>query len=225
MNPIGRRIFQLLFLIVLQALILFVTAGSISWIEGWIYICLYFVLLSIAALIMIPKRKEVIAERSKGSTGGKPWDILLTRVMAIPSLGMLVVAGFQERLGWLPDLAVMWQVVGSFLFVLGYAIVIWAMYVNPFFSSVVRIQLERGHAAVNVGPYRYIRHPGYLGMITSAFGTVLMLDASWALIPCCLYSVFVFLRAYKEDNTLTMELPGYKEYRTATRYRLMPFVW
>lgn len=225
MNPIVRRILQLLLLIIIQAVLLFFSAGSVTWFEGWWYIGLYFVELLIAALIMIPKRREVIAERSKGLVGGKSWDILLTRVMTIPSLGILVIAGLQERFGWLPVIAVPWQVVGGILFVLGYAIVVWAMYSNPFFSSVVRIQQERNHTAVKNGPYHYIRHPGYSGMIISALGSVLLLGSLWAFIPCCVYLIIVIVRTSMEDHTLISELPGYREYTVSTKYRLLPPLW
>jgi protein-S-isoprenylcysteine O-methyltransferase Ste14 len=114
---------------------------------------------------------------------------------------------------------------GVTLFFLGYFLVIWAMYTNRFFSSIVRIQTERNHIAVTGGPYRYVRHPGYIGMITSALGSAFLLRSSWALIPFCFYVILVIARAYLEDKTLAAELPGYAEYRLKTRHRLIPGIW
>jgi protein-S-isoprenylcysteine O-methyltransferase Ste14 len=99
------------------------------------------------------------------------------------------------------------------------------MYTNKFFSSVVRIQTERNHAAVTTGPYRYVRHPGYMGMLTSALGGVFLLESIWALIPYALYSILVIVRTALEDRTLRAELPGYGEYVARTRYRLIPLIW
>ncbi len=225
MNPIVRRVLQLLLLLIIQALLLFISASSISWIAGWIYIGLYFAALLAAAIILIPRKKEVVAERSKGSSGGKSWDILLTRIITLPSLGILIIAGLQERMRWTPNLDLVWQVFGGMLFVLGYAVVVWAMYSNPFFSSIVRIQMERGHTTVKAGPYHYIRHPGYLGMITSSLGTVLLLGSLWAFIPFFMYIVLVIVRTSLEDKTLMSELAGYKEYAAQTRFRLAPKLW
>ena len=174
---------------------------------------------------MLPHRKEVIEERSKGAAGGKTWDIWLTRIMSIPSLGLLIVAGLDQRFGWSPDFNLAFQMIGGVLFMLGYAVVVWAMYTNQFFSSVVRIQAERGHVAVTGGPYRFVRHPGYVGMMVSALGGVWLLRSTWTMIPYALYVAVVITRTALEDKTLRAELPGYVEYASRTRYRLLPGIW
>jgi protein-S-isoprenylcysteine O-methyltransferase Ste14 len=225
MNPVLKRIIQLLALTALQAALLCLSAWSLTWLEGWLYVGIYIFLIAASSFIMLPKRPEVVAERSKGAEGGKPWDLLLTRLMAIPSLGMLVVAGLDHHFGWKPDLGLSAQVVGVVLYVLGYIITIWAMYTNKFFSSVVRIQKERGHQAITSGPYRFVRHPGYVGMVTSALGAVLLLNSVWAFIAFALYVAVVVTRTALEDKTLQAELDGYKEFAAHTRYRLIPGIW
>jgi protein-S-isoprenylcysteine O-methyltransferase Ste14 len=225
MNPILRRIFQLLFLVILQGALLFLSAGKFTWAPGWLYLGLYLIGLMLASVIMLPRRKEVIEERSRGAAGGRTWDIWLTRVMTIPSLGLLVVAGLDERFGWRPDFSLIFQVLGCVFFLLGYAVIIWAMYTNRFFSSVVRIQVEREHVAVTGGPYRFVRHPGYVGMMTSSLGGVLLLRSTWAIIPFVLYVAIVIARTAMEDKTLQAELPGYAAYASHTRSRLFPGIW
>ena len=225
MNPILKRIIQLLALTVLQAALLCLSAWSLTWLEGWLYVGTYLFLIAAASLVMLPGRPEVVAERSKGTHGGKSWDLLLTRLMAIPSLGMLAVAGLDHRFGWKPDTGFAAQVLGMLLFILGYLLVLWAMYTNKFFSSVVRIQKERGHRAVTNGPYHFIRHPGYVGMMTSGLGTVLLLNSAWALIAWGLYGIMVVIRTALEDKTLQAELDGYKEFASHTRFRLIPGIW
>jgi len=88
MSPILSRIIQLLGLVVVQAALLFVSAGSLRWSAGWWYIGLYVLMLFLASFVMIPQRREVIEERSKGTAGGKSWDLRITRLMAIPALGL-----------------------------------------------------------------------------------------------------------------------------------------
>ncbi len=225
MNPILRRILQLLFLVIIQAALLFLSAGSWAWFEGWLYIGLYFLCLIAASAVILPGHAEVVAERSKGAIGGKTWDIWLTRFLVIPTFGLLVVAGLHQRFGWKPDFNFITQIIGIVLFLLGYVVVVWAMASNKFFSSVVRIQTERGHRAVTGGPYHYIRHPGYAGMLISALGSVLLLSSTWALIPYTLYLVTIVIRTTLEDQTLRAELPGYGEYARQTHYRLLPGIW
>ncbi len=225
MSPILLRILQLLGLTIIQALFLFVGAGSLSWSAGWWYIGLYVLMLSLASFILIPRRKEVIEERSKGTAGAKAWDLWITRLLAIPSLGLLLLAGLDQRWNWTLPLPLWARLLGGFAFAAGYFIVLWAMYSNQYFSQVVRIQTERGHAAVSGGPYRFIRHPGYLGMMVSMLGAVLLLDSLWGLICFALYAVLVVTRTTLEDQTLRVELPGYAEYSAQTKYRLVPGVW
>ena len=225
MSPILSRILQLLFMVLVQAVLLFVSAGTVRWSAGWWYIGLYVLMLAGASFIMIPHRREVIEERSKGARGGKPWDLWLTRLMIIPSLGLLVLAGLDQRLIWTPPLPLWARLLGGLLFAAGYALVLWAMYINKYFSQVVRIQKERGHVAITQGPYRIVRHPGYLGLTTSMLGAVFLLDSLLGLVCFTLYLVLIILRTRLEDQTLLAELPGYPEYATRTKSRLIPGLW
>jgi len=225
MSPILLRILQLLVLVFLQASLLFVSAGTWRWLAGWWYIGLYVLMLVGASFILIPNRREVIEERSKGARGGKRWDYWLTQLMIIPSLGTLVISGLDQRWSWTPPLPFWLRLPGGLLFLAGYGLVLWAMYSNKFFSQVVRIQSERGHVAVTAGPYRFIRHPGYLGMTISLLGAVGLLDSLYGLACFALYLLLIILRTALEDRTLLAELSGYPEYATRTCFRLFPGLW
>ena len=225
MSPILKRIFQLLVLVILQAVILFVSAGSLRWSAGWWYIGLYLAMLFIASIIILPNRAEVVAERSKGVSGGKSWDLRITRLMAFPTLGLLALAGLDERWNLTPPLPLWVRLFGVLAFMIGYAIVLWAMYSNPYFSQVVRIQSERGHVAMTGGPYHIVRHPGYLGMTVSLLGSVFLLDSLWGLVCFAFYLALIITRTALEDRTLRAELPGYSEYAAQSKYRIIPGIW
>jgi protein-S-isoprenylcysteine O-methyltransferase Ste14 len=109
--------------------------------------------------------------------------------------------------------------------VLGYALFLWAMASNAFFAEGVRIQQERGHTVTTGGPYRYARHPGYVGAILSQAATPFLLGSAWAIIPAVASAALYVVRTYLEDQTLRQELPGYEAYAQRTRYRLLPGVW
>ena len=222
MSPILLRVMQMVFAILIQAGLLFGTAGSLRWQAGWWYVGLYLLMLGVATFILLPNRKAVVEERSKGAKGGKRWDYWLTRAMMISSFGVLVVAGLDQRLGWTSPLPGWLRTLGGCLFLAGYAFVVWAMYTNEFFSQTVRIQTERGHVAVTDGPYRIVRHPGYLGMSTSMLGSVFLLDALYGLACLAPYLVLIVIRTALEDRTLQAELPGYAEYAAHTKFRLIP---
>ena len=133
-------------------------------------------MLLLGSVNMIPNRAEVVTACSKETMGGKSLDLKITRLMGIPTLGLLVLASLDQRWNMTPLLPLGIRLFGVLAFGFSYAMVLWAMYSNPFFSQVVRIQSERGHVAVTSGPYQFIRHPGYFGMTISLLGAVFLLE-------------------------------------------------
>ena len=101
----------------------------------------------------------------------------------------------------------------------------WAMLSNPFLSTIVRIQDDRGHRVATTGPYRFVRHPMYVGVIVLWLSTALILGSWWALVPGLLIAVIFVIRTALEDRMLHAELPGYADYAKQVRYRLVPGVW
>ncbi|MFH1408668.1 MAG: isoprenylcysteine carboxylmethyltransferase family protein, partial [Nanoarchaeota archaeon] len=101
----------------------------------------------------------------------------------------------------------------------------WAEYTNSYFSSVVRIQKDRGQKVCQEGPYKYIRHPGYVGanLLWPSMG--LIFGSAWSLIPSGILFVLTIVRTSLEDKTLQKELKGYKAYAKKVKYRLLPGVW
>jgi len=153
----------------------------------------------------------------------KAWDKVLAPLMAV-SIGfpMVIVAGLDHRYSWSSEFP-LWLIVIGFIFIsLGYAFAAWALAENRFFSSVVRIQTDRGHVVCESGPYRFVRHPGYAGNILALFGIVLALGSVWTLIPAALASIIAVIRTVLEDQTLQEELTGYRDYARRVRYRLIP---
>ena len=107
----------------------------------------------------------------------------------------------------------------------GLALSGWAMIVNAYFSTVVRIQRERGHTVCRTGPYRFVRHPGYVGFMLQSLGIPLLLGSWWALLPGFAAIAVMIIRTAFEDRMLQAELPGYQEYVRDVHYRLLPGIW
>ena len=118
-----------------------------------------------------------------------------------------------------------WRIVGLMALFTGLAMFVYAMSVNRFFSSVVRIQSERGHHVIDSGPYARVRHPGYVGMLLVLATMPLALGSWWAFLPGSAIVGFGFGRVWIEDRFLTAHLPGYREYAARVRYRLLPGIW
>jgi protein-S-isoprenylcysteine O-methyltransferase Ste14 len=203
-------------------------AGDWGWAQGWLYAVVTIGMSILSRVLIFKKSPGLLKERASFSSaeGVKPWDkkIVPFITLYLP-LVTLIVAGLNERFGWLPSIPTWVEWAALVVILLGYAVGMWAMLSNPFFSAVVRIQTERGHVAVDAGPYRYVRHPGYSSGIFTWLAIPLLLGSFWALIPAAVACGLVVLRTKLEDKTLIEELPGYREYAERTRYRLLPGMW
>ena len=156
----------------------------------------------------------------------KAWDKVLAPLMALSvSFPLVIVAGLDHRFGWSPVFPLWLIVLGFLLISLGYAFAAWAFIENRFFSSVVRIQVDRGHVVCDSGPYRYVRHPGYAGSMLALPGMVLALSSMWTLIPSAVALIIAVIRTMLEDQTLHDGLPGYCDYARRVRYRLIPGIY
>jgi len=109
--------------------------------------------------------------------------------------------------------------------IIGYVIGIWAMSVNHHFEMTVFIKQDGSQQVCSSGPYRVVRHPGYLSILIVMPIYPLILETTWAIIPVIILMTIFVIRTYLEDKTLQAELSGYKEYASITKYRLIPYVW
>jgi protein-S-isoprenylcysteine O-methyltransferase Ste14 len=136
-----------------------------------------------------------------------------------------LVAALDLRFGWTREYATLWQAVSAGVYALALGLTGWAMISNAYFSTAVRIQADRGQQVCRSGPYRYVRHPGYVGFFFQALSVPIMLGSLWALLFAIPAGVLMVIRTYLEDNMLKEELPGYSEYTQEVKYRLLPGVW
>lgn len=210
------------------ALIIFLSAGTINWVWGWVLISLLTAFLLAHPIILVPTNPELLVERGKGirAEGVKGWDLWIAPIAAgvMPVISW-IVAGLDLRFGWTRSISIFWHLFGMIGMAVGFVLFLWALASNAYFSEGVRIQEERGHLVARDGPYRFIRHPGYCGAILSQLSTPLLLGSIWAVIPSLLSALFYIIRTYLEDRVLVSDLPGYREYTRMTRFRLLPGVW
>ena len=141
-------------------------------------------------------------------------------------LGCWIGAGLDVgRFHWSDTVPFCWRVAGLIGLAASLGLTFWAMLANRFFSPVVRIQQERGHHLITTGPYQYLRHPGYIGIIGGPLFATLALGSWWALLPGAGIVFLIVRRTAMEDKFLHRELEGYAAYAEKVRYRLLPGVW
>jgi protein-S-isoprenylcysteine O-methyltransferase Ste14 len=197
----------------------------LDWFAGWLYLAIMTTNTVINYAYLRRRNPELIEYRTRFGKGTKAWDKVWLGLFTPVFLSLYVVAGLDAgRFGWSAMPLLLWPV-GLALFLPGSILFIWSMGVNPFFEKTVRIQTERGHRVIDTGPYRFVRHPGYVGLFGWILSAPLLLGSWWAFLPSLLSVVLIVVRTALEDRTLREELPGYLEYAGRVRFRLIPHVW
>ncbi len=223
-----RAILRFVVFLLILPMLLFGLSGQLNWPMAWAYMLIYIGSALASRLILMVKSPDLLSERAQflQAEGVKSWDTRLVPLIALfGPLAVLVVAALDQRFSWSPPLSPWVEAAGLVIFLLGTLLGVWAITVNRFFSSVVRIQTDRGHQVVNGGPYRYIRHPAYAGNVFSILATALMLGSLWSMIPAIPVVIGLIIRTHLEDRDLCRELEGYEAYARQTRNRLIPGIW
>jgi protein-S-isoprenylcysteine O-methyltransferase Ste14 len=206
---------------VLAVVALFASAGTIAIATYWVYLTIFGAVFVVSFLWLDP---DLARERMRPGGKRPPLGLQLVSVVLIAHW---IIAGLDRgRFHWSDNVPLWLQWLSLVVLAASYALCLWAMHVNRFFSSVVRIQNDRGQVVITTGPYAYIRHPGYLAGTLVMLASGLALD-SWlatAFLAVCTLP-FLFRRAVTEDRVLRSELPGYQDYAARVRWRLVPGLW
>lgn len=182
----------------------------------------------LAAVITLPAvlsiDPELLRERRKPGPGAR--DRVSVRLLMACYIVQVVLALLDVgRLHWSDTVPAVLHVAGLAGNAAGFVVILWSIRVNRFFSSVVRIQTDRGHQLVTTGPYGIVRHPGYAGMLLAYPTASLAIGSWWAVLPGALCGLVVLRRCALEDTYLTANLAGYPTYREQVRFRLIPGLW
>lgn len=211
-------------IVVIEALfaaILFAAAGRVDLPWFWAVLVVHATLFAVGMSLIDPELRE---ERMRPGPGGTSRRV---RFLALPMVvAHLAVAGLDVgRFGWSGPMPVALQGAALVAYAAGSAFSIWAMAANRFFSPVVRIQAERGHHVITAGPYRWMRHPGYAGMLVGVLCGGVALGSWWSLVPMVPFVGLFLHRTALEDRFLRDGLEGYAGYARRVRHRLVPGLW
>ncbi len=212
--------------IAVMSAVFFGSAGTLDWPEAWLYMIFQFSFSAAMAVWLKKNNPDLLKDRMtfiKSSARG--WDKAILWILTVVFIPYLILPG-------LDAIRYRWSSVPVFLRVLGFMgivatllLISWVMRENTYLSPVVEIQKKRGHRVITTGPYRYIRHPMYVAVITLFVCIPLALGSLLALIPAALITALIVIRTHFEDKTLHLELEGYKAYSERVKYRLVLGIW
>lgn len=189
----------------------------------WAYSTVSAVLLVFQTLVISVRSPALLKARMVDAGGSV--RLRADRAFVLLSILQWICAGLDQHFHWSDFLPAAAVVIGLVLVSLSWALTTWSVWVNSFFSPAVRIPEERGQRLISEGPYAIVRHPGYLGIALSMFASALALNSLWSIIPAILYLWVTIRQTAIEDRMLADRLPGYPDYQTRVRYRLLPGIW
>jgi protein-S-isoprenylcysteine O-methyltransferase Ste14 len=212
--------------ILISALPLFGAAGTLLWPAAWAYLVLVFGPGLLITLVLAKRDPALLEERMKPviQKDQPLWDRILISTFLLLWVGWFVLMGLDARFGW-SAMPVWLQWLGA----AGVLLTMWIWFLifreNTFLAPVVKIQKERGHKVISIGPYAIVRHPMYATALVFFAATALLLGSWYGLAGALLLAAWLVVRTALEDRELKRGLAGYTEYAARVRYRLVPLIW
>lgn len=205
--------------------LLLLLAGRLTYWQAWLYTALS-IAVSAATYLALKHRQSLIQERLHPDRSAPAWDLLSLKLSGALYVVTLIISALDAgRYRLSPALGTTPYLIALTAFIAGHSVFLWAKSANDFFSTVVRIQSDRGHTVCDRGPYRHVRHPGYLGGVLYTLAIPILLGSLWGLLPQFVAVCLLIRRTYLEDRYLQRHLHGYKDYSRRTRYMLIPLIW
>jgi protein-S-isoprenylcysteine O-methyltransferase Ste14 len=220
------QVFETIGFFLAFALALFLPAGRLTWLEGWIFLGMFFIFYAGATIWLLRHNPALAQERLHLGTREKQgWDKLLFPLMAVaPLVGMALMAFDAVRFHW-SSMPVWLQALGAIILLGSFTLLFLTFRENSYLAAVVRVQNERGQMVISSGPYRFVRHPMYTGIIIFILGMGFLLGSWYGLLFEVVFAAILAGMAVLEERTLREKLPGYATYISRVKYRLIPRIW
>ena len=216
-----EAIFKFLLGVILIGLLIFLPAGTLEYINGWIFMGVLFVPMLIAGIVMMIKNPKLLASRLDAKEKQKEQGIVI-KLSGLMFIIGFVLAGLDYRFKWI-ELPQVVTYIASGFFLLSY--IMWAEVLreNTYLSRTIKV--EEGQMVVDTGLYGIVRHPMYTATIVLFLSMPLVLGSLISFFVFLMYPILIIFRIIHEEKLLEEQLVGYKEYKKKVKYRIIPFIW
>ena len=207
--------------IILLGALIFLPAGSLAYVQGWLLMGILFVPMLIAGVVMMFKRPELLEKRlsAKEKRGEQGLVVKLSGLMFIAGF---VLAGLDHRYAWFV-LPMSVSVTFAAVFLIAYLLYAEVLRENTYLSRTIEVQKDQ--KVVDTGLYSIVRHPMYFATLLLFLSIPLVLGSLLSFLIFLAYPFIIAMRIKDEEELLTEELSGYADYKKRVRYRLIPFIW
>ena len=207
--------------VILVGLLIFLPAGTISYVNGWIFMGILFVPMFFAGLVMIAKNPNLLRSRLNAKEKQKDQS-LVVKLSGLMFLLGFIVAGLNYRFGWYV-LSLRSSIIAAIVFLLAYLLYAEVLRENAYLSRTIEVQ--ENQKVIDTGLYGVVRHPMYSATILLFLSMPMVLGSIYSFIIFLVYPIIIAMRIKGEEEFLEKELEGYKEYKNKVKYRMIPFIW
>ncbi|MBR1247220.1 isoprenylcysteine carboxylmethyltransferase family protein [Bradyrhizobium sp. AUGA SZCCT0169] len=223
---IAKLLLQNTLFVVGMGALLFASAGTLHWPGAWACLATSAALGPACGLWLAKTDPALLAERMRLTAREEQpaADKKFMLVFAAAGLIWFVAMGLDRRMQ-ASDVPLALEVLGLVMYLLSTGFIMWVFRENSFAAPVIKVQAARGHHVISTGPYAFVRHPMYSGIMLFFIGVPLLLGSWWGVALAPLFAILFAVRARIEERTLIAGLPGYADYAARVRYRLVPGIW
>lgn len=223
---IAKLLLQNIITVVVLGALLFASAGTLHWQSAWVFLVVSAIVGPACGLWLAKTDPALLAERMRptfqADQPAADKKFMLAFVVAV--LVWLVAMGLDRR-AQASDVPPALQALGLALYLTSTVFIMWVFRENSFAAPVVKVQAARHHRVVSSGPYAFVRHPMYSGVMLFFLGVPLLLGSWWGVAIVPVFAVLFAIRARIEERALVEGLPDYADYAARVRYRLVPGLW
>ena len=216
-----EAILKFLLGVVLVGALIFIPAGTLNYLNGWLFMVSLFIPMFIAGVVMMVKNPKLLASRLDAKEKMSSQGVLI-KLSGLMFIVGFVLSGLDYRFKWL-ELPPLVSYIAIAVFLLSYVVFAEVLRENTYLSRTIKV--EEGQTVVDTGLYKIVRHPMYTATLFLFLSMPLILGSLIAFFVFLIYPVIIVFRIIGEERVLTNELNGYKEYKTKVKYRLIPFIW
>lgn len=216
-----RALIKYLVGVVIVGALLFLSAGSVEYWQGWLFMAVLFIPLFIVGIVMLMRSPELLEKRLNAKERDSEQS-LVVKLSGLLFVALFLLSGLNWRYGWLllPEWAVWSAVV---LFLVGYMLYAEVLRENAYLSRTIEVQA--GQRVIDTGLYAVVRHPMYTATILLFLAMPLVLSSPLSFALMLLYIPIIIKRIKHEEALLERELEGYSDYMRRVRYRLIPYIY
>ena len=216
-----EAIIKFLLGVVLIGLLIFLPAGTLNYLNGWIFMGILFIPMLIAGIVMMIKNPKLLAARLNAKEKQKEQGIII-KLSGLMFIVGFILAGLDYRYKWL-EMPQLVTYIACVLFLLAYLMWAEVLRENTYLSRTIKV--EEGQHVVDTGLYSIVRHPMYTATIILFLSMPLVLGSLISFFVFLLYPVIIIFRIIHEEKFLEKELIGYKDYKKKVKWRIIPFIW